>query len=140
MAREAAIRARPGRLGLDTIALAVVSLGLVGAVLTDTSLPLISGDRAALVALALIGLALCTRGPLDEVASTGAWTSPMSIVGTVLGLLALAVVAAGLGVVTLPAISDDRSAFVALGAVMLVKLGVGALHRLLARRSSLRSG
>lgn len=136
MARQGILTARRRGVGPHTIGLGVVAAGLVVGTLADLPLPLVSGDRAALIALAVVGLTMCAVGPLGELTSTGAWTKPSSVAGILLGGLALAVVAAGLGLVALPLLSGPRSALVALAAVMAAKLIVGGRHRRLAGGAS----
>jgi hypothetical protein len=90
------------------------------AVLAGTRLPLITSGRAAFFGLAAIGFAMCTAG-MAKVTSGLGWTHPISLVGMVLGVGALALV----GVVTfgirLPFIASDRAALILLAALIVVK-------------------
>jgi hypothetical protein len=74
--------------------LGIVAVLLVAAVLTNTSVPFISGDRAAFVALAVIGMSMCALGGIGKAQAGLGWAHPLTIVGIVLGSLALLLVAA----------------------------------------------
>jgi hypothetical protein len=107
--------------------LAVLAAGLAFAVLTGRQLPLISGDRAASVALLIIGFAMCTFGSLQGI-QPHEWLHPMNILASLLGVLALL-----LGVVVLtgaqvPLISGERAAFVALAVIIIAKVALAAVH------------
>ncbi|MBI3971919.1 MAG: hypothetical protein HY332_11570 [Chloroflexi bacterium] len=71
--------------------LGVIAAMLVLAVITNTSasVPLLSSDRAAFYALVLIGMAVCTMGGIGRAQASLGWTHPITLVGIVLGTLAL---------------------------------------------------
>jgi hypothetical protein len=71
------------------------SLGLAWAALSNPALPIIGSGRGALLAVGLIGLAGCTVGGLPHTTVVD-WSHPMIVVGTALGIAALAIILAGL--------------------------------------------
>lgn len=80
---------------LTSSVLVVVALGLAWAVVARVELPLIGTGIGALLAVGVIGLASCAIGGIGTVASFDL-TSPQILVGTVLGVVALLVIVAGL--------------------------------------------
>jgi hypothetical protein len=112
----------------------VVVLGLAAAalvffMLTGRALPLISDDRGALLALGLIGFVMCSLGGIGKVQSALGWTHPITIAGMVLGIAAMLIVILPLINVKLPVLTTDRSAFIALAVVMLIKVGLSGVSR-----------
>lgn len=112
--------------------LATLPIGLVGATivtgaLEGWNLPLVSGDKGALVAMALTGLVMCgIGGPAVTVGHFG-FAHPVTIIGAVLGVAVLAVLAATFTGFWLPGIDNMRASLVALsvlvsGKVLLVVL------------------
>ena len=115
----------------------VVVLGLAAAALvfftlTGRSVPLISDDRGALLALGVIGFVMCSLGGIGKAQSALGWAHPITIVGAILGVAALLIVLLPLINVKLPVLATDRSAFVALAVVMLVKVGLSGVGRFIA--------
>jgi hypothetical protein len=108
-----------------------------GALMTDT-LPIVDSGRGALLAVGVIGMAGCAVAGISQAPILG-WTSPVVIVGTGLGLVALAVIGAGLfgwdGLLQpfaslVPvgaglAITTERIAIFALAAVIVLKWLIG---------------
>jgi hypothetical protein len=90
------------------------------AVLAGTRLPLITSGRAAFYGLAAIGFAMCTVG-MGKVATGLGWAHPISIVGSVLGVTALALVAVVAFGIRLPFITNDRAALIVMAALIAVK-------------------
>ncbi|MBI3752133.1 MAG: hypothetical protein HY263_10830 [Chloroflexi bacterium] len=73
----------------------VVCLALAYVAVTSNSVPVVGTVRTALIAMAVIGMAGCAVAGIGQAPVIG-WTHPISILGIVLGVLALAIVAAGL--------------------------------------------
>lgn len=115
-----------------TAVLGLVAAVMVFFVLTGRSLPLIADDRAALLALGVVGFLMCTLGGIGKVQATLGWTHPITIAGSILGVVAMLIVILPLINVKLPVLSTDRLAFTALAIVMLVKVGLSGLGRLVA--------
>ncbi len=75
--------------------LVLAAVGTAAAALTMDSLPIVGSGRGALLAIALFGIAGCTVAGISQAPVLG-WTSPAVIIGTVLGIAAVAVIGAGL--------------------------------------------
>jgi hypothetical protein len=76
-------------------ALVVAALLVAAAAITRDDLPIIGTGAGALLAVAALGIAGCAVAGISQAPVLG-WTSPIVIVGTVLGVLALLVITAGL--------------------------------------------
>ncbi len=113
----------------------IVLLALIGvlvfAVLSDKKLPLISGERAPLIALLVLGMALCTNSGINRVAAANAWTHPLAILGYLLGATILLAIAAGIFTFRLPFVDNPRAAFLVAAILTAAKLVLGFVHRLL---------
>lgn len=72
---------------LAAIAVAAVAAG-------GRTLPIVGTGRGALIAVAVIGMTGCAIAGISQTTTFG-WTHPVMILGSVLGVLALAVIAAG---------------------------------------------
>jgi hypothetical protein len=70
---------------LAVIALGILAALLVFAVLTGRKVPLLTSDRAALLALVVIGMIMCTQGGIGRVSASGTWLHPFSFLGYLLG-------------------------------------------------------
>jgi hypothetical protein len=70
-------------------ALAVAALSLV-----RDDLPIIGTGVGALLAVALIGVAGCAVAGISQAPTIG-WTAPTIVLGTILGVVALVIIAAG---------------------------------------------
>jgi hypothetical protein len=113
-----------------TIVFGLLAALLVFTVLTGRKLPLIGSDRAALVLLVVLGMAMCMNG-IGRVAAAGAWRHPLAILGSLLGALILVVGVTGFFGWQVPLVSGARQAIIAVSALAVVKLGLSLLHRLL---------
>jgi hypothetical protein len=89
-------------------------------------------DRAALVVVTLVGMAVCAAG-VGTVAESGRWLSVPGVAGSLLGVAALAVVAARLLGRPLPFIGSDRAAVAAVLAIVVVKVAIAAWFRVATR-------
>lgn len=113
-----------------SIGLAIVAALLVIGVLNGRKIPLISGDRAALGVLFIIGFVMCSFG-IKKVADAGLWAHPLSIIGYILGALILIYTAAGFFNFRLPLVSSTRESFIVVAALIVGKFVLGMIHRLL---------
>lgn len=77
-------------------------------------------DRFALIGVTVLGLAACSPG-VGRVAASGAWLSIAGVLGSLLGAVVLVVVGARLLGRSLPLVTTDRAAIVAVVAVGLAK-------------------
>jgi hypothetical protein len=100
--------------------LGIVCAVIVGAVLSGRQLPLISSPRAGLVALLVVGMAMCMGG-IGQVGASGRWASPLAILGYLLGSLILVVFVSALAGWKLPLVQTDTQAVTAIAALMVVK-------------------
>ncbi len=124
--------AAPFTNGIITLVLGLLAAGLVFLVLTGRDVPIVGNGAGALLALGLIGIAMCTLGGIGPTQTALGWAHPLTIVGSILGVLALLLVALPLFGVRLPLVTDTRSAVLALTIVMLVKIGLMGVERFLA--------
>jgi hypothetical protein len=118
--------------GIITLVLGLLAAGLVFMVLTGRDVPIVGNGAGALLTLGIIGIAMCTLGGIGSVQSTLGWTHPLTIAGSILGVLALLIVALPLFGVRLPLIADTRSAVLTLAVIMLVKVGLMGVERFIA--------
>jgi peptidoglycan/LPS O-acetylase OafA/YrhL len=91
---------------------------------TGKVLPLISGPRATLVALFIVGFTMCAFG-IKQVSTSGHWASPMAIVGYLLGAIILVVFVSALMGRNLPFVQNDDQAVLAIALLMGVKFLIG---------------
>jgi hypothetical protein len=125
--------------------LVVIALGIAVAAAMRADLPLVGTGVGGLIAVAVIGMAGCAVAGISQAPAAG-WTSPAIVAGSVLGIVALVVVAAGVfgwtGVLQpitqlLPSQPDTlapaRAATVALGGLIGVKWFIAATMAAFAR-------
>jgi hypothetical protein len=118
--------------GLITLVLGLLAAGLVFMLLAGRDVPIVGNGAGALLALGLIGIALCSLGGIGTVQGTLGWTHPLTILGSILGVAALLVVVLPLLGVHLPMMPDTRSAVLALAVIMLIKVGLMGVARFVA--------
>jgi len=125
--------------------LGALMLAFVAAVLAGARLPVIATDRDAFVALVILGWVTCMTGAGSAIQSLG-WRHPITIAGSMLGFVALALIVLVVTGTTAPlaslaeafggsvgsATSADRVAFVGLALVLAAKWLLG-IARLAAR-------
>ena len=73
----------------------VVALVVAAAVMRGSTLPLVGVGRGPLIAIAILGMIGCTAAGVSQATPLG-WTHPLIVFGSVTGVIALAVIAAGL--------------------------------------------
>jgi hypothetical protein len=83
-----------GSFFLGTV-LALVAVAVAYLALGGSSLPIVGNGRGALLAIAVIGFFSCSIGGISQVTELG-WTHPAIILGSAAGIVAIAIVAAGL--------------------------------------------
>lgn len=82
---------------LGTTVLAFITVALYYARVRGIDLPLLSSERIAIVALAVIGIAMCAIGGSGNASTfTNGLSNPWVLVSSVLGATALVVIVAGL--------------------------------------------
>jgi hypothetical protein len=114
------------------IVLGVVAAVLVMATLTGRSLPLVSGERAAFFALVIIGLVMCTLGMGRSIANYG-WTSPINLIGVLLGVGILLLALAELVGWKVPLVPTEREALIAVALIGVVKVFLAIIQSVLPR-------
>jgi hypothetical protein len=119
---------------LNWTALAASAVGIMTTALAATYLwglkmPLITSDRAAFLMVAGLGFGMCLLG-MGKVATGLGWTHPISIAGSVVGVLILLIVVAVLAGWRIPPLATDRAALLAVIALGLVKWGLGVFSHL----------
>ena len=118
--------------GIITLVLGLLAAGLVFMILTGRDVPIVGNGAGALLALGVIGIAMGTLSGIGQTQASLGWTHPLTIAGSILGVLALLVVALPLLGVQLPLLADTRSAVLALAVIMLVKVGLMGVERFIA--------
>ncbi len=102
--------------------LGVLALVVVVAVITGRKLPLINTERAGLIALLVIGMAMCTAGGIGKtINATVGWVHPINLLGYVLGALILVVAAFALLNQPILWIRGDRAAILTISVLGLIK-------------------
>ena len=117
---------------LITIGLATLAALLVFGVLTGRKIPMISGDRAALLALFVIGFSMCALG-ISRISATAQWAHPLTIIGYLLGALAILFAAAGYFGFRFLFVHDPRGAMIAVGVLLAAKLVLSIVPSLIQR-------
>jgi hypothetical protein len=115
---------------LAVIALGILAALLVFAVLTGRKVPLLSTDWAALLALVVIGMIMCTQGGIGRVASSREWLHPFSILGYLLGAAIVVIGIAALFGKNIPPLTSYHQSFTAVAVIAAVKLVLTTIHRL----------
>lgn len=105
-----------------TGALGIIALLLIVGTLFNIKLPLITSDRTALIALVLVGIAMCTSGGIGRSLELYGWEHPITLIGIVAGVLILAITLLTLAGVQLPLITTDRAAFIAVAVIAAIKV------------------
>lgn len=91
----------------------------------------IFSDKVILIAVTLVGMAICSMG-IGQVAARGAWLHPFAIVAYIVGGTILALVIAALLNIPLPFAVDARGVLIAVVVLGLFKVALTQLHRALA--------
>lgn len=115
---------------LVVIILGILAAWLVFAVLTERKVPLLTTDRAALLALVVIGMIMCTRGGISRVAAARAWLHPFTIIGYLLGADILVIGIAALVGTNIPPLTSYYQSFVVVAVVAAIKVVLTTVHRL----------
>ncbi len=98
--------------------------GIVYATLAGKTLPMISGPRAALIAVLVMGMVACLGG-IGQVGASGRWLSPLAMAGYLLGAAILVVVLSVFAGWKLPWIQSETQAVAAVGILMAAKFLIG---------------
>jgi hypothetical protein len=112
------------------ILLGILAALLVLAVLTGRKVPVLSSDRAALLGLVVIGMAICSQAGIGKVAASGAWLHPFSILGYLLGAAIIVIGIAALFGKNIPPLTSYHQSFIAVTVIAVVKLVLTTIHHL----------
>jgi hypothetical protein len=112
-----------------SIGLAILAALLFYSVLGGKKIPFIQGDRSALAALFVIGLAVCGLS-IGRISAIGQWAHPLTIIGYLLGVLGLLFAGAGYFGFRFVFVDNPRTAMIALAALMAAKLVLSIVHGL----------
>lgn len=115
---------------LAVIAPGILAALLVFAVFTGRKVPLLSSDRAALLALVVIGMLMCTQGGIGRVAASGAWLHPVAIIGYFLGAAIILIGIAALFGKQIPPLTSYYESFTAVAVIAAIKVVLTTIHRL----------
>lgn len=85
-------------------------------------------DKIILIAVTLLGMALCSVG-IGQVAARAEWMQPLSIIAYIIGGLVLIIAGAALFNISLPLITDARAAWIAILVLGILKIALTQLHR-----------
>ena len=119
-----------GEINLTVIALGIVAALLIFAVLTERKVPLLSSDRAAVLVLIVIGMAICSQVGIGRVAANQEWTHPLAILGYLLGGAIILIGIATLFGKLIPPMTSFHQAFLAVTLIAAAKVVLSTIHRL----------
>jgi hypothetical protein len=112
------------------IALGILAALLVFMVLTGRKVPLLNSDRAALLVLVIMGMAICSQAGIGRVSARGEWLHPFSIVGYILGAAIVLIGIVALFGKYIPPLTSFHQSFTAVVVIAAVKLVLATIHRL----------
>ena len=115
------------------VVLILVSAAVLFIGLTGKKLPLLSNLRIDIILLVVLGMAICTLGGIGRVAAQNAWTHPLAILGSLIGVAILVITLAAFAGWKLPLIQGDRQALVAIAILIGAKIVNSVIHYLLVR-------
>ncbi len=115
---------------LIVILLGFLAAFLVFMALTGRKVPLLSSDRAVLLAVVIIGMLMCTQGGIGPVSATGAWLHPLSIVGYVLGAAIILIGIAAVFGKLIPPFGSYHQSIAVVAVIATIKVALTTIHRL----------
>ncbi len=113
------------------IILGILAAALVFMVLTGRKVPLLTGERASLLALVAIGMVICANAGIGPMAAKHAWFHPFSIIAYVLGAVIVAIGLAAVFGKNIPPLTGYHQSFIAVTLISVLKLVLTVVHRLL---------
>lgn len=118
--------------GINTfvVVLGILAALLAFAVLTGKKVPFLASERAALLALVVIGMFICSRVGIGQVAARGIWWHPLSIAGYLLGAAIIAIGIVALFGRTIPPLTSYYQSFAAVTVIAVIKLVMTTIHRM----------
>jgi hypothetical protein len=118
------------RIRLPSLVVGIVSALWIVTFLADWHRSLGLSDRAAFIILLVAGITLCATGM--ELQRFG-WKNPFNLIGSTIGVVILLLVVAVLIGLPLPGLNSDRGAFLALAALMGLKVFLDLLRGITAK-------
>lgn len=109
------------------ILLGLVAIAIIYAALNGRQLPFIGSPRAAIIALLVVGMAMCALGGIGPVSVRGDWAHIEAIFGYLTGAAILIVAGGALFGWKLPYVTDARTGLIAMTVLMGAKFVVGTL-------------
>lgn len=106
------------------LALSLICFGIAFATTAGKPLPLISGPRAALIAMLVVGMAACMGG-IGQVGASGRWASPLAILGYLLGVAILIIIIAAFTGWKVPLIQNETQSVITVAILIAVKFVIG---------------
>lgn len=119
-----------GGTNLAVIALGILATVIVFLVLTGRKVPLLSGDRSALLAFVVIGMFICSNAGIGRVAASEAWWHPFSIIGYLLGAVIIVIGIAAMIGKNIPPMTSYHQSFIVVAVIAAIKLVLTTIHRL----------
>ena len=113
------------------VLLGVAAVALVVLVLTGRKVPVLHTDRAALLGLVVIGMAICALAGIGPMSATRAWMHPLSIVGYLLGAVIIIIGVAAVFGKQIPPLTSYHQAFIVVVGISVLKIILTTIHRLL---------
>ena len=120
-----------GGMNLTVIVMGILAALPIFVVLTGKRVLLLTSNRAALLALAAVGIILCAQVGVGRVAASRQWLHPFSLIGYLLGAAILPIGFAALSGKNITPLTDIRQSFIAIAVIAAVKLVLMTKHRLL---------
>src|SRR5512143_4057555 len=114
--------ASAGGTNLVVIVLGILVAFLVFMALTGRKVPLLSSDRAVLLAVVVIGMFICSQAGIGRVSAINAWWHPLSIVGYVLGAVIILIGLAALFGRQVPPLTSYHESIMAVAAIGVLKV------------------
>ena len=118
-----------GGMNLFVIALGVLVAFLIFMALTGRRVPLLSSDRAILLAVVIIGMFICSQAGIGRVSAINAWWHPLSIVGYVLGAVIVLIGIAALFGKNIPPLSSYYQSIAVVAGIAVLKVILSTIHR-----------
>jgi hypothetical protein len=120
---------------LNVVIIALLFAAVVFVSVTGKRVPLLSNARVAIIALIVLGMAMCTQGGIGRIAAANQWTHPQAIIGYILGATILVIALATVFGMKLPFIQNETQAIVIVALLTSVKIANAVLHNFLSRSS-----
>ncbi len=119
-----------GGTNVIVIVLGILVAFLIFMALTGRKVPILSSERAILLAVVVIGMFICSQVGIGRVSAIGAWSHPLSIVGYVLGAIIVLIGIAALFGRNIPPLTSYYQSIAAVAVIAVLKVIMSTVHRL----------